>query len=59
MQSLAHLHMLTGDLEACNQRCMLILKLDKDNDQATLVRILLWIACLSRPDDVSKILEYR
>jgi len=37
MLSLAQLHLAIGNLDQCNEQCNLLLKIDKDNDQATLV----------------------
>ena len=38
MLSLAKLYVAIGDLDACQQHLMNVLKSDKENDQATLVR---------------------
>lgn len=37
MQQLAHLYQLMGDVDACNEQCVQLLKLDRNNDQATLM----------------------
>jgi tetratricopeptide repeat protein 21B len=39
MLALAHLHLTLGDEDECNRRCQLLLKVDKDNDAATLVHM--------------------
>ena len=39
MLSLAKLHLINGDLDSCQRQLISVLKTDKDNDQATLVRI--------------------
>ena len=36
--ALAKLHLLQGDLMACDQECIIMLRVDQDNEQATLVR---------------------
>uniref|UniRef100_A0A914W2S6 Tetratricopeptide repeat protein 21B n=1 Tax=Plectus sambesii TaxID=2011161 RepID=A0A914W2S6_9BILA len=37
MLALAHMYLATGALDECNQQCQILLKIDKDNDQATLM----------------------
>lgn len=38
MTALANLYLSLGKLDACNTQCQLILNIDRNNDDATLVR---------------------
>ena len=37
--ALAKLHLRKGDTTACDQECVILLRVDQDNEQATLVRV--------------------
>uniref|UniRef100_A0A5S6Q524 Uncharacterized protein n=1 Tax=Trichuris muris TaxID=70415 RepID=A0A5S6Q524_TRIMR len=37
MLSLAHIHLITDNLEECHQQCIAVTKIDKNNDEATLM----------------------
>lgn len=39
MLQVANLYLAIGDVEECNHTCQVLLRIDKNNDAATLVRI--------------------
>ena len=41
--ALAHLHLQKGELDACEQECVTLLRTDPDNERASVVRLNLFI----------------
>ncbi len=40
--ALAHLHLQKGELDACEQECVTLLRTDPDNERASVVRLIVW-----------------